>query len=230
MLRRCVGIAMALVLPLAWAMDAQAGAGAAADVGIPAAVMALKPGDAAPDFAFTATPFGWRYLHDLRAEGSVLMVFRPDEAMLVALQRELPRFARCGVVPIAVIDRSIGQICFYSNECNRRTQADRHRRCFSRRDLDLPGFFKVAILSDNQRIHPSRQCVEYICRAVRRRKYGVFVTNDITITILYEDLALRHADGYAQTRGKAFCDSRFLGCWFSRPLGFSGRRVRWFWC
>lgn len=69
---------------------------------------APAPGEAAPDFAFVGD-FGWKHLHDLRAEGAVLMLFEPDDATLAALERESTALAAAGIEPVAVRDRSDGQ-------------------------------------------------------------------------------------------------------------------------
>lgn len=55
----------------------------------------------APDFEF-ASGYGWRHLHDLCAEGRVLLVFGANDAALAELQRQLPHWRAIGVEPIAV--------------------------------------------------------------------------------------------------------------------------------
>jgi peroxiredoxin len=63
-------------------------------------------GDAAPDFSFEAPDHSWQRLHDLLAQGSVLLVFAPDTPRLVSLEREHQAMMERGIVPVAVLDRS----------------------------------------------------------------------------------------------------------------------------
>jgi len=46
------------------------------------------------------------FLHDLRSEGHVLLVFAPADAQLAGLEREADSLRRQGVIPIAVFHRS----------------------------------------------------------------------------------------------------------------------------
>ena len=64
-------------------------------------------GAQAPDFAFEAQGRNLR-LRDLRANGHVLLMFAPDEARLVALERERVHLLAIGVVPVAVLDQRAG--------------------------------------------------------------------------------------------------------------------------
>ena len=64
-------------------------------------------GAQAPDFAFEAQGLALR-LHDLRAQGNVLLVIEPDEKRLAEIQRERVRLLSIGVVPVAIMDRSPG--------------------------------------------------------------------------------------------------------------------------
>ena len=67
----------------------------------------VEVGTQAPDFSFDSQGRSLR-LHDLRAQGHLLLVFAPDEARLVALERERPRLMALGVVPVVVLDRRAG--------------------------------------------------------------------------------------------------------------------------
>jgi len=63
-------------------------------------------GDPAPDVAWEGPESRRLHLRDLRAQGSVLLVFEPGEAQLQALERDRERLLDLGVVPAAVLDRS----------------------------------------------------------------------------------------------------------------------------
>ncbi|MFN8587862.1 MAG: redoxin domain-containing protein [Candidatus Eisenbacteria bacterium] len=65
-------------------------------------------GSAAPDFSYTALDGGANRLHDLRAQGPVLLVIGADESQLTALQRERDALLAMGVVPVAVVDKREG--------------------------------------------------------------------------------------------------------------------------
>ena len=65
-------------------------------------------GDAAPDFSFETADRHGRRLHDLLAQGSVLIVFTPAESQLVALEKERDAMLQRGVLPVAVMDRREG--------------------------------------------------------------------------------------------------------------------------
>lgn len=56
----------------------------------------------APDFQYLGSDGRWRYLHDLRPLGHVLLVFEPGDAQLAALEREADSLLVQGVIPIAV--------------------------------------------------------------------------------------------------------------------------------
>jgi len=66
----------------------------------------VRIGDAAPDFSYQAFDGRWRRLHELRAQGPVLLVFVPDENELRLMERERARLLDLGVVPVAVVDVS----------------------------------------------------------------------------------------------------------------------------
>jgi peroxiredoxin len=61
--------------------------------------------DLAPDFQYLSNDGRWRFLHDLRSEGHVLLVFEPADAQLAGLEREADSLRRQGVIPIAVFHR-----------------------------------------------------------------------------------------------------------------------------
>ncbi len=67
----------------------------------------VEVGAQAPDFSFDAQGRSLR-LRDLRAQGHVLLVFAPDEARLVALERERARLLSLGVTPVALLDERAG--------------------------------------------------------------------------------------------------------------------------
>jgi peroxiredoxin len=67
----------------------------------------VEVGTQAPDFSFDSQGRSLR-LHDLRAQGHLLLVFAPDEARLVALERERPRLLSLGVVPVVLLDQRAG--------------------------------------------------------------------------------------------------------------------------
>jgi peroxiredoxin len=58
----------------------------------------------APDFQFLANDGRWKFLHDLRREGHVLLVFEPAEAQLAALECEADSMRGQGVIVIAVFN------------------------------------------------------------------------------------------------------------------------------
>jgi peroxiredoxin len=76
-------------------------------VGTNADYAIVDVGTQAPDFSFDAPGRSMR-LRDLRAQGHVLVVFQPDDAHLVALERERARLLSIGVVPVAVLDQRSG--------------------------------------------------------------------------------------------------------------------------
>jgi peroxiredoxin len=64
----------------------------------------VDAGSQAPDFSFESAQ-GWLQLSDVRAQGSVLLAFCPDDGQLAALEGERERLLTLGVVPVAVLDR-----------------------------------------------------------------------------------------------------------------------------
>jgi peroxiredoxin len=66
----------------------------------------VRIGDVAPDFSYQAYDGHWRRLHELRAQGPVLLVFVPDDNELRLMERERARLLDLGVVPVAVLDTS----------------------------------------------------------------------------------------------------------------------------
>lgn len=67
----------------------------------------LDIGSPAPDFSFES-PAGNRRLHDLRAQGHVLLLLDPDRAQLDALEHERASLLQAGVVPMAILDERPG--------------------------------------------------------------------------------------------------------------------------
>lgn len=68
----------------------------------------VNVGDSAPDFSFEARDHQWRQLHDLLAQGDVLLVFGADDARLNSIESERDALLAHGVVPVAVLDRRDG--------------------------------------------------------------------------------------------------------------------------
>ncbi len=64
----------------------------------------IEVGSSAPDFSYDAIEGGSNRLHDLRAQGPVLLVIGATSDQLAALQREREELLRMGVVPVAVVD------------------------------------------------------------------------------------------------------------------------------
>lgn len=64
----------------------------------------VRIGDAAPDFSYEGFDGRWRNLHDLRAQGAVLLVIAPDAAQLRALEIDRASLIERGVVPVAILD------------------------------------------------------------------------------------------------------------------------------
>jgi peroxiredoxin len=60
----------------------------------------------APDFQYRAIDGRWRTLHDLRAQGHVLLVFEPGDEQLVVLEREADSLHAQDVIPVAVFRAS----------------------------------------------------------------------------------------------------------------------------
>jgi peroxiredoxin len=61
-------------------------------------------GEPAPDFSYQTTDGSWRNLHDLIAQGPVLLVFGAKDTELKALEGERNALLDLGVVPVAVLD------------------------------------------------------------------------------------------------------------------------------
>ena len=64
----------------------------------------VRVGDRAPDFSYQSFDGRWRNLHDLRAQGPVLLVIAPSEPQLRAIERERERLLDYGIVAVAVLD------------------------------------------------------------------------------------------------------------------------------
>lgn len=64
----------------------------------------VEVGSSAPDFSFEGPDGSWRRLHDLRGQGSILMVFGATQEQLVALEQQRPQLLRMGIVPVAILD------------------------------------------------------------------------------------------------------------------------------
>ncbi len=62
-------------------------------------------GDVAPDFSFETRDHGWHHLRDLLAQGSVLLVFAPDDERLRDIEQEREGLLGRGIVPVAVLDQ-----------------------------------------------------------------------------------------------------------------------------
>ncbi|MBI1799272.1 MAG: redoxin domain-containing protein [Candidatus Eisenbacteria bacterium] len=71
-------------------------------------IATLEIGEAAPDFSFEGHDHVWRRLRDLLGEGSVLLVFAPDDARMKTLESERTALLGCGIVPVVVLDRRDG--------------------------------------------------------------------------------------------------------------------------
>ena len=76
-------------------------------VGFAADYAVVGIGSLAPDFSFDAQGSSQR-LRNLRTQGSVLLLFTPDDAGLVAVEHERVRLLSMGVVPVAVLDQRAG--------------------------------------------------------------------------------------------------------------------------
>jgi len=68
----------------------------------------VVPGSTAPNFAYTTLAGGTARLRDLREQGHVLLVFGGSEEDLRDLAQESSDLTRLGVVPVAVLDWSVG--------------------------------------------------------------------------------------------------------------------------
>jgi len=62
-------------------------------------------GDVAPDFDFLSSDYFRRHLHDVLADGSVLLVFGATDAQLRDLEADHVRLTQTGVVPLVVTDQ-----------------------------------------------------------------------------------------------------------------------------
>jgi peroxiredoxin len=89
------------------------------DIHSPAAMGATAPepgsvvvavGDPAPDFTYADLDGRTSHLHDLLAQGAVLLVFDAGESGLAALQRERDPLVRLGVIPVAIEDMRSGAV------------------------------------------------------------------------------------------------------------------------
>ena len=70
------------------------------------APLIIEPGDPAPDFAYQADTGEWLKLHQLLDQGSVMLVFVPNEDDLKTMESERDSLYGAGVIPVAVLDRS----------------------------------------------------------------------------------------------------------------------------
>jgi peroxiredoxin len=86
------------------------GLGGRSPLGPEPPVTLVAVGDPAPDFSFASAGNRWLHLHDLLAQGSVLLVFATEDDQLVAVERERDRLLDLGVVPVAVVDRRSGSV------------------------------------------------------------------------------------------------------------------------
>jgi len=64
----------------------------------------VKVGEPAPDFSYQSPDGRWRNLHDLLAQGPVLLVFGGDDVVLGTLEHERDRLLDLGVIPVAILD------------------------------------------------------------------------------------------------------------------------------
>jgi peroxiredoxin len=67
-------------------------------------------GDPAPDFSYADVDGRSAHMHDLLAQGAVLIVFDAGERGLAALQRERDALVRLGVIPVAIEDLRSGAV------------------------------------------------------------------------------------------------------------------------
>lgn len=70
----------------------------------------VSEGDLAPDFSFESHEHQWLRLHDLVAQGNILLVFGPGNQEVAALERERDALLERGIVPVAVLDRRDGAV------------------------------------------------------------------------------------------------------------------------
>ncbi len=83
-----------------------------------AAHIAPAVGAQAPDFTYQSYDYRWLELHDMLAQGSVLLVFAPSDAQLTALQRDREALLRDGVVPVAVEGRPEADVWRTVSRCD----------------------------------------------------------------------------------------------------------------
>ncbi len=70
----------------------------------------VQVGDQAPDFSWTGSDNQSHRLKDVFEQANVLMVFAPDDEVLLSLERERESLAELGVVPMALIEGRSGAI------------------------------------------------------------------------------------------------------------------------
>jgi len=114
---RPMGIAAALMFALAAPSFAADPRGAAAydartrvdiyPVGTGGEYATVVVGERAPDFSYQLDG-QWRRLHDLRAQGHVLLVLGAGDEQLRAIEAQREGLLRVGVVPVAVLDSRAG--------------------------------------------------------------------------------------------------------------------------
>jgi peroxiredoxin len=73
-------------------------------ISVSAEYAVLEVGSSAPDFSFESPTGGSRRLHELRAQGAVLVVIGAGDQRLIRLESERPRLLAMGVVPVVVLD------------------------------------------------------------------------------------------------------------------------------
>jgi len=73
-------------------------------------VTTVTEGDVAPDFSFESSEHQWLRLHDLLAQGNILLVFGAGNQELAAIEREREALIGRGIVPVAVMDRRDGAV------------------------------------------------------------------------------------------------------------------------
>lgn len=60
-------------------------------------------GATAPDFTYQSHDYLWQNLHNMLAQGNVLIVFGATDAQLMAIERDRDQLLHSGVVPVAVV-------------------------------------------------------------------------------------------------------------------------------
>lgn len=68
----------------------------------------VQLGDQAPDFSYQGVDGRWLHLHDILAQGPVLLVFGAGELPLRVIEHERERLLDLGVVPVVVTDARSG--------------------------------------------------------------------------------------------------------------------------